>query len=96
MRELGRIVGRINWLGLATIALGFALWELLLRAGFAQYQNLPAPSAIAHGLVEITSSGQLLADTQHTLLSVLVGWTAALVLGVVAGLLLGASSALRR
>ena len=59
MRELGRIVGRINWLGLATIALGFALWELLLRAGFAQYQNLPAPSAIAHGLVEITSSGQL-------------------------------------
>ena len=47
MRELGRIVGRINWLGLATIALGFALWELLLRAGFAQYQNLPAPSAIA-------------------------------------------------
>ena len=96
MREQGRVVGRINWLGLATIALGFALWELLLRAGFAQYQNLPAPSAIAHGLVEITSSGQLLADTRHTLLSVLVGWTAALVLGVVAGLLLGASSTLRR
>ena len=96
MRDLARVVGRINWLGLATIALGFALWELLLRAGFAQYQNLPAPSAIAHGLVEITSSGQLLADTRHTLLSVLVGWTAALVLGVVAGLLLGASSTLRR
>ena len=96
MREPRRILDRVNWLGLATIALGFALWELLLRAGFAQYQNLPAPSAIASGLAEITSSGQLLADTLHTLLSVLVGWSAALVLGVVFGLLLGASSTLRR
>lgn len=96
MRELGRIFVRVNWLGLTTIALGFALWEVLLRAGFAQYQNLPAPSAIADGLVEITTSGQLLADTLHTLRAVLVGWAAALVLGVVMGLLLGASSTLRR
>ena len=96
MRELERIFVRVNWLGLTTIALGFALWEVLLRAGFAQYQNLPAPSAIADGLVEITSSGQLLADTLHTLRAVLVGWVAALVLGVVMGLLLGASSTLRR
>ena len=95
MRELGRIFVRINWLGLTTIALGFAIWEILLRAGFAQYQNLPAPSAIADGLVEITSSGQLLADALHTLRAVLVGWVAALVLGVVLGLLLGASSTLR-
>ena len=76
MRELERIFVRVNWLGLTTIALGFALWEVLLRAGFAQYQNLPAPSAIADGLVEITSSGQLLADTLHTLRAVLVGWAA--------------------
>ena len=96
MRELERIFVRVNWLGLATIALGFALWEVLLRAGFAQYQNLPAPSAIANGLVEITGSGQLLADTLHTLQAVLVGWVTALVLGVVLGLLLGASSTLRR
>jgi sulfonate transport system permease protein len=96
MRDLGRMVVRINWLGLATIALGFGLWEILLRAGFAQYQNLPAPSAIASGLVEITSNGQLLADTLHTLRAVLVGWAASLVLGIVLGLLLGASSMLRR
>ena len=30
MRELGRIFVRVNWLGLTTIALGFALWEVLL------------------------------------------------------------------
>jgi ABC-type nitrate/sulfonate/bicarbonate transport system permease component len=96
MRDLARISARINWLGLGTIALGFALWEISLRAGLAQYQNLPAPSAIAGGLAEIVSSGQLLADTLHTLRSILVGWAAAVVAGVVLGLLLGASATLRR
>jgi ABC-type nitrate/sulfonate/bicarbonate transport system permease component len=68
----------------------------LLRSGFGQYQNLPAPSAIASGLAEIVTSGQLLADTLHTLLSVLVGWAAAVAGGVVLGLLLGGSVGLRR
>jgi ABC-type nitrate/sulfonate/bicarbonate transport system permease component len=101
MRELQWIsehkaLARINWLGLGTIALAFALWEIALRAGLAQYQNLPAPSAIAGGLAEIVSNGQLLADTLHTLTSVLVGWLAAVVMGVTLGLLLGASATLRR
>jgi ABC-type nitrate/sulfonate/bicarbonate transport system permease component len=96
MPERRRLFHRINWPGLATIVLAFLLWEMLLRAGFAQYQNLPAPSAIAGGLVEIAASGQLLADTLHTLRSVLVGWGAALLAGVVLGLLLGVSRTLRR
>jgi sulfonate transport system permease protein len=96
MHELARIFARVNWLGFATIALGFALWEISLRAGLAQYQNLPAPSAIAGGLAEIVVDGQLLVDTLHTLRSVLVGWLAAVVAGVVLGLLLGASATLRR
>ncbi len=94
--DLLRIFARINWLGLATLALGFAFWEILLRAGLAHYQNLPAPSAIAGGLVEIASNGQLLVDTLHTLHSGLVGWAAAVIAGVILGLLLGASAALRR
>jgi sulfonate transport system permease protein len=96
MPERRRLLHRINWPGLATIALAFLLWEMLLRAGFAQYQNLPAPSAIAGGLVEIAASGQLLADTLHTLRSVLAGWGAALLAGIVLGLLLGVSRTLRR
>ncbi|MGA7486227.1 MAG: ABC transporter permease [Xanthobacteraceae bacterium] len=96
MRERAGLLTRVNWAGLATVALAFALWEMLLRAGLAQYQNLPAPSAIAYGLVEIAASGQLLADTLHTLRSVLVGWAAALVTGVALGLLLGGSRTLRR
>jgi sulfonate transport system permease protein len=96
MPERRSLLHRINWPGLAAIALAFLLWEMLLRAGFAQYQNLPAPSAIADGLVEIAASGQLLADTLHTLRSVLVGWGAALLAGIVLGLLLGVSRTLRR
>ncbi len=95
MRDLHLDVARINWLGLGTIVLGFAVWELSLRAGYAQYQNLPAPSAIAGGLVEIASNGQLLADALHTLRAVLLGWVAAVVAGVALGLLLGASATLR-
>ena len=95
-----RVVVRINrlglnWPGLATVALLLLLWEALLRGGLAQYQSLPAPSAIAGGLVEITGNGQLLADTLHTLRSVLVGWAAAVVTGVALGLALGASATLR-
>ena len=96
MPKLDQWFGRINLLGLGTIVLLFAVWEIALRAGFAQYQNLPAPSAIAIGLVEIIRSGQLMEDTAHTMLSVLVGWAVALLFGVTLGLLLGRSAAIRR
>jgi ABC-type nitrate/sulfonate/bicarbonate transport system permease component len=94
-RLLGRLLARVNWPGFGTIALGFVLWEVLLRAGLAHYQNLPPPSAIAGGLVEIIGDGQLLADALHTLRVVLVGWAAAVVIGVAAGLVLGVSKTLR-
>jgi ABC-type nitrate/sulfonate/bicarbonate transport system permease component len=90
-----KLIARVNWPGLATCALVLLLWELILRAGFAHYQNLPPPSVIADGLAEIAGNGQLLADTVHTLRSVLVGWVAAIAVGVTLGLLLGVSSLLR-
>lgn len=94
-RLSGRLLARVNWPGFGTIALGFLLWEGLLRAGLAHYQNLPPPSAIAGGLVEIIGNGQLLADALHTLRVALVGWAAAVVIGVAAGLILGVSATLR-
>jgi sulfonate transport system permease protein len=96
MSEMKGLVGRVNWLGFATIVALFVVWEALLRAGLAQYQNLPPPSAVAGGLAEIICNGQLLADTLHTLLSVFVGWAVALVAGVALGLLLGISATARR
>src|SRR4051794_22355782 len=95
MPDVGRLLVRSNWPGFCTIALGFLLWELLLRAGLARYENLPPPSVIAGGLLEIMRNGQLMADALHTLRVVLVGWAAALVIGVVSGLCLGVSATLR-
>jgi sulfonate transport system permease protein len=95
MPDLAPIVRRINWLGLMTALAILLAWEVAQRAGLAQYQNLPAPSAIAGGLVEIAGDGQLLADALHTLGSVLVGWAAAVAVGVTLGLWLGTSATLR-
>jgi ABC-type nitrate/sulfonate/bicarbonate transport system permease component len=71
-------------------------WELLIRGGAVQYAYLPAPTAIMGGIVELVSSGQLLADTTHTLQAVMLGWVMAGSIGVVLGLLLGISPGFRR
>ncbi|MCC6777609.1 MAG: ABC transporter permease [Hyphomicrobiales bacterium] len=90
-----KLIARANWSAIATFAIVLLLWELPLRAGVVQYQNLPPPSVVADGLIEIAGNGQLVADTVHTLWSVLVGWLAAVAVGVTLGLLLGVSKVLR-
>jgi ABC-type nitrate/sulfonate/bicarbonate transport system permease component len=90
------VLARINGPGLATIVLCLAIWELLVRGGAAQYAYLPAPSAIVGGLVELMSSGQLWADTAHTLQAVILGWAIAGVVGIVLGVLMGISPTVRR
>ena len=87
---------RVNWPGLATIAACLATWELVVRTGLLQFQYLPAPSAIAWGFGELLRNGELAADILHTLQAVLAGWGLAMLLGVVLGLMLGYSAALRR
>ena len=87
---------RPNLPGLATIAVCVALWELAIRTGLLRYQYLPAPSAVAAGAGELVASGELADATLHTLLSVFLGWSMAVVLGVLLGLVLGSSPLLRR
>ena len=82
---------RINWIGLATPAALLALWELVVRAQIVTYQFFPAPSAIFAGGVQLARDGVLLEDLTHTLLSIAIGWSAAMVIGVSGGLLLGFS-----
>ncbi len=86
----------INLSGIVTILLCLAFWELVVRSGLAQYEYLPAPSAIAFGFVDIVRSGQLATDLLLTLQSVLIGWAVAMVIGVTLGVLLGASPLLQR
>jgi len=91
-----RAAGRsINWLGLATLAIVLLLWEGLAATGFLKFEFFPPPSAILHGLLTVISTGELAAQSYHTLTSVLAGWAIAMVLGLSLGLLLGASPWLR-
>lgn len=96
MPSLGGFLPRFNMPGLLTLLLCLLLWELAIRSGSVQYEYLPAPSAIAVGLMELIRSGQLVTDTLHTLRSVLVGWIAAMAFGVMLGLLLGSFPPVRR
>ena len=85
----------IEWSGLATPALLLAVWEAFVRSGLASYQFFPAPSAIFAGGRQLASEGVLMEDLVHTLITIGVGWTAAMVIGVTSGLLLGFSSLAR-
>lgn len=96
MPSINALTARINGPGLLT-SVGCALvWEAFVRGGVVQYAYLPAPTAIIAGLVELLATGQLWADTAHTLQAVLLGWAIAAGIGIVIGLVLGVSPTLRR
>ena len=41
-----RAVSRINWSGLAVLALVLLAWEAVVRSGAVDFEFFPAPSAI--------------------------------------------------
>jgi ABC-type nitrate/sulfonate/bicarbonate transport system permease component len=86
----------INLPGLAVFASITLVWEASVRSGWITYEYFPAPSAIVAGAAELARDGILLADMLHTLLSVAIGWTIAMIVGVGVGLLLGFSPVARR
>ncbi len=95
MADVARLIRRINFPGLATIAGCVAVWEFAVRFGLLRYDNLPAPSVVAASLVDLAAGGQLAAEGLQTLEAVLAGWAVAMAVGVSLGLLLGASAGLR-
>lgn len=91
MASAGRLLGRVNWIGLLTLVALVGAWEALVRSGVLVYQYLPAPSAIAGSVRSLLASGELVAATGHTLRVTLLGWLLASTLGVGLGVLLGLS-----
>lgn len=77
--------------GLAIPVLVLLVWQVVKSAGLLSYDNLPAPSAIWSALVELTASGELGANTVHTLVACLGGWALGSAAGLLLGLLLGLS-----
>lgn len=80
---------RINVLGMATMVLLLGLWEVLVRSGLLDFQNLPAPSAVAARGKDLVASGELIEHLLHTVRVTLLGWLLACGLGLGLGLLLG-------
>ena len=82
---------RTNVAGLLGLLAVLGVWEALVRSGRLDYEYLPAPSATARAAWSLLVSGELGRNVVHTLGVTLLGWTAAAVIGVAAGLLLGLS-----
>ena len=85
----------IEWSGLATPALLLAVWETVVGSRLVSYQFFPAPSAIFYGGRQLVRDGVLMEDLLHTLVSIGIGWSAAMIIGVAGGLLLGFSAPAR-
>jgi ABC-type nitrate/sulfonate/bicarbonate transport system permease component len=80
-----------NASALATALVLLALWEAGVRLYGAQFEFLPAPTQIATALYRSAYSGQLAADSLHTIACALAGWFIAVLIGAGAGLALAFS-----
>lgn len=85
------MLGRINLVGLMTMAAFVGMWELVVGSGFLEYEFLPPPSAIAGRVGDLVASGDLAGNVLHTLKVTLIGWVLASAIGIGLGLLLGLS-----
>jgi sulfonate transport system permease protein len=91
---------RSNWL---RPVLGFVLpvglavlWELVVRAGWAQGRLVPPPSVIFDTFVELASTGELQRHAITTTIRVLAGFGVGVIAGTLVGALTGYSSFTRR
>jgi ABC-type nitrate/sulfonate/bicarbonate transport system permease component len=84
-----------NFYGLGTLLALLGLWELLIATGAVTLDFMAAPSEIAGSIVDLASSGELSKNLLHTLSAVAIGWSIAVVAGVLLGTLTGSSSTAR-
>jgi ABC-type nitrate/sulfonate/bicarbonate transport system permease component len=81
--------------GLGGILLFLLLWEAIVRSGFAVYEYLPAPSAIAASVPVLLNDRGAIGETVHTVGATLLGWSIAIAIGISLGALLGFSKTAR-
>ena len=85
---------RVLLIQTVTIAAALAVWEAVARAGWVDPLFVPAPSAVAAAFPRI--GGSALVGLADTLGKTLVAYAVAVVLGVGAGIAIGATRALAR
>lgn len=88
---MSRATMRIVIVQAASLLLALATWEALARGGWVDPLFVPAPSAVARSFPAV--SGDALAGLAETLGKTAVAYALSIVLGVGAGLVLGAARA---
>jgi ABC-type nitrate/sulfonate/bicarbonate transport system permease component len=74
--------------GLLITVLGVGLWQLLTSREIVDFDYLPPPSDIAGHLPELLADDRFLQSAGHTVSMVALGWSAAVLAGVLGALLL--------
>lgn len=83
-------------LGLVLPVMAAALWELVVRGGWASGRLVPPPSVIFNTFMELAQSGELQRHVAVTFLRVAAGFAIGVVAGTLGGAITGYSALLRR
>ena len=89
--RLAAALRRHYLIGLVSVVVGLALWELVSRVLVANALFLAAPSQIAVAIYHLARSGQLWRDIGISAAEFALGYAIASVLGIVLGLAMAAS-----
>lgn len=84
-----RALFSVNWLGTGFLVLLGLIWEVSVRVGWLDYDQLPAPWETIRAGVRLWTDGPLAGEFLHTTIAAVCGWAIGSILGVVGGLLLG-------
>ena len=84
-----------RWLGIATIAAFVAIWEIVYRLGLMPTWAFPSPWKVVLAFQELIANGKLLTNTAASVGRQFTGVFLAALVGIPAGLALGASPTAR-
>jgi ABC-type nitrate/sulfonate/bicarbonate transport system permease component len=87
--------GRDRWLGIATIVAFIAIWEIVYRLGLMPTWAFPSPWKVVLAFRELIANGKLLTNTAASVGRQITGVLLAALVGIPAGLALGASPTAR-
>jgi len=87
--------GRERWLGIATIVAFLVIWEVVYRLGLMPKWAFPSPWKVVLAFQELIANGKLLTNTAASIGRQITGVLLAALVGIPAGLVLGASPTAR-
>jgi ABC-type nitrate/sulfonate/bicarbonate transport system permease component len=90
-----RLPTRERWLGIATIVAFIVIWEAVYRLGLMPKWAFPSPWQVVLAFQELIASGKLLTNTAASVGRQITGVLLAALVGIPAGLALGASPTAR-